>query len=628
MRIPQYEQQVNTPNAPQFSQIADVRNDNLSVIADGLNEVYKVKLKEQEEAQKTAFFQADTSIQMALDKAKFDIAERIKNGGSYANAEAEYQKAHDAAIAQFASAFDADKSGNTKLRAMAEYQSRGLDNLMSLRDMVTARRKSDTAASANLRAEQLSQQMLDATPEQAENIKKQIASLYASATAATGGSPDEGRLKAMKAIQGAEQNRYQLFMQNNAENPQAQLDEIERLHKEKLVDTDFYIQARGSALNDIYKIDSTESFIAYAQNPQSGKKPTQQSTDIFYDEKLNKPFQNGEISQDDYENGVLDMVKISGKIPTQLEGQIKTTLSMYRENMPVDYKQSVVSNARVVSKMYDQSPMVFTKEGAGLNKKDVTTAQTIINRINAGVPEEIAVDETLKMVSDVNYGKAYDKAIKESLDSDDLKDYVVDELEIEDGSWPLIQSKARDLYAMSKAIGAADGDAKENAVKYLSKQYGEFDGVSVKYPPDKVTNIQDKKQWLRLAQRELNNFYSSEFPDQVIGTTAVKKFGKAILAGDEQTKRELENNSNPSFVLHYQTIDGALVPVYDKSGQKVRIAGEPSKEDDVIMPILSSKLFGGTFLGPVKLGGYTKEEQMKLEAGMELERQRMRGELK
>jgi len=251
MRIPQYEQQVNAPSAPQFNQIADVRNDNLGQVADSLNEIYKVKLKEQEEAQKTAFFQADTSIKMALDKAKFDIAERIKNGGSYANAEAEYQKAHDMAIAQFASAFDADKSGNTKLRALAEYQANGLNNLMSIRDMATSRRKSDTAASANLRAEQLTQQMLDAPPEQAEEIKKQIASLYASATAAVGGSPDEGRLKAMKTIQGAEQDRFQLFAQNNANDPKAVLNEVENLHKNKLIDTDFYIQARGYAMKEI-----------------------------------------------------------------------------------------------------------------------------------------------------------------------------------------------------------------------------------------------------------------------------------------------------------------------------------------------------------------------------------------
>ena len=167
MRIPRYEQQVGVPNAPQITQIADVRNDNLSGLADSLEEVYKVKLQEQEEAKKTAFFQADTSIKMAMDKAMFDIQERIQNGGSYANAEKEYQKAHDAAIKQFGAAFDADESGNVRMRSMAEYQSLGLSNLLKLRDRISTRRRSDAASAANNRLDLLKREYaLAGTPQE------------------------------------------------------------------------------------------------------------------------------------------------------------------------------------------------------------------------------------------------------------------------------------------------------------------------------------------------------------------------------------------------------------------------------------------------------------------------------
>lgn len=629
MKIPRYEQQIGVPNPPQITQIADVRNDNLSGVANSLKELYDIKLKEQEEAKKTAIFQADTSIKMAMSKAMFDLEERIKNGGSYANAEAEYQKAHDKAIADFGSAFDVDESGNTKARALAEYQADGLNNILRIRQSAASRRRSDTAASADLRAEQLRQQLVDAkTPEEANAARQQITSLYASATASIGDSPDVGKLKAIKSIQAAEQDRFQLFAQNNVNNPKAVLDQAETLYKDRLIDTDFYIQARGNAMESIQKLGSVDLFLAYAKDPASAPAPTQQSTDVFFSEKLLKPFQNNEISQIDYETGVVDTVKISGKIPSQLENQMKTIFSIYKEGMSAEYKSAVVSNARLVSKMYDTSPYVFTKDGAGLNKRDVVLSQTIVNRIDAGVPEDIAVDETLKIASDKNYDNAYEQAVKKSYEDSDLKKHFVSKLNIDEVSWPAIQSKATDLYAMSKAMGASDGDAKDNAVKYLSKQYGEFDGVLVKYPPYQVTNIQDKDQWLRLAQKELNNFYESEFPNQVSGTTAAKKFGKAILAGDEQTKMELESNKNPSFVLHYQTQEGAVVPVFDKNGQKVRIAGEPIKQTNIIRPAFSSKLFGGTFIGPVKLGGYTPEELKALEAGIKEEKSRMRGELK
>lgn len=278
MRIPQYEQQVNTPNAPQFNQIADVRNDNLAVVADAIDKVYQVKLKEQEEAQKTAFFQADNSIKMGLYKAKAELMDKIKNGGSYANAEAEYQKAHDAIIAQFGSAFDADKSGNTKIRAMSEYQADGLQNLMSIRDSVTSRRKSDTAASANLRSEQLGQQLaMSKTPEEADAIRKQMTSNYARATSAMGDNPAEGKLRAMKAIQGAEAQRLKLYMQNAALTGQSSLPEIENRYKENLIDTETYISYRGLAIkqdkiNPIeMSAEQTKNFIETAKRAARGE---------------------------------------------------------------------------------------------------------------------------------------------------------------------------------------------------------------------------------------------------------------------------------------------------------------------------------------------------------------------
>lgn len=627
MKIPRYEQQVNAPSAPQFSQIADVRTNNLSVLADGLQDVYQDKLREQEEAKKTAYIQADNSIKMALDKAMFDLQERIQNGGSYATAEAEYQKAHDKAIKDFGSAFDADESGNTRLRSMSEYESMGMENILRLRNSISSRRKSDAASSINLRIAQANDEYIMA----GDDISKREAAAKKITGALAGGASvglytgEEGKLKSMIALRSAEDSRLDYISVLYKNEPSKYLKEVE-LSKEVL-GPEKYISHLAKATSMVDTVATVDSFVSYAKDPSSAQKPTQQSTDLFFNEKLLTPFINNEITQLDYEAGVVDVVNVSGKIPSQLENQMKTTLSMYKENMPADYKKAVISNARLVSKIYDSNPSVFTNEGSGLNKKDVIVSQSIINRIDAGVPEDIAVDETLKMASDKNYDAKYDEQVKKTYTNNDFKNYFTNQLNIDDVSWPLIQSKATDLFAMSKAMGLSDGDAKSSALKYLSKQYGDFNGVLVKYPPNKVTNIQDEKQWLLLAQKELNNFYETEFPSQVSGTTATKKFGKAILAGDEQTKKELENKINPSFALHYQTQEGALIPVFDRNGQKVRIAAEP-KQENIIMPIFSSNLFGGTFIGPIKLGGYTKQQQKELEAGIKIQKQFLRGEYK
>lgn len=271
MKIPRYEQQVGAPSAPQFSQIADVRTNNLSGLADTLEGVYQDKLKEQEESKKTAIFQADTSIKMAMSKAMFDLQERIKNGGSYANAEAEYQKAHDEAIKQFGAAFDVDESGNTRARALAEYQADGLNNILRIRESASSRRRSDAASSANLRVEQLSNQLIGASEEEKAVIRQQIVGTVASGTAAVGGSGSESKLKTMKVLQSAEDKDLQLYMQNAALEGKSSLPEVEKRYKEGLIDVDTYISRRSTAIkqdkiNPIeMSIDQTKSFVETAK---------------------------------------------------------------------------------------------------------------------------------------------------------------------------------------------------------------------------------------------------------------------------------------------------------------------------------------------------------------------------
>ena len=570
MRIPQYEQQVNAPSAPQFNQIADVRNDNLGQVADSLNEVYKVKLKEQEEAQKTAFFQADTSIKMALDKAKFDIAERIKNGGSYANAEAEYQKAHDAAIAQFASAFDADKSGNTKLRALAEYQANGLNNLMSIRDMATSRRKSDTAASANLRAEQLTQQMLDASPEQAEEIKKQIASLYASATAAVGGSPDEGRLKAMKTIQGAEQDRFELFRQNNAANPELQLSEIERLHKEKLVDTDFYIQARGYAMKEIADNANVADVQTLISSPfsYSGKEIKQNDVDRYFQTESVKYIDNPAM----YEQSIVESSIATGYVPTQVKKQAASMFSFPAENMKEADAQTVASMANVISKIDENS---YRMKDGQLPEEIRAKANIIKSSIDSGMTAQDAVMTMQRITKDKNTMELYKSASGEAAKIALGKKLDGELFTIDPETPKYAMSDWMKSYAVHRSFGASTSTAAEQADKDVGKKFGEFNGYKVRDPVTNYDGRFSEKSWIKAAESGVE----SANVKPPIGA-------KIAVIADNITKQEMQKNAHPkdmnniSYSIQWVYDDNSPpVQAYGNDGNPLRIRPKVGMED-------------------------------------------------
>lgn len=255
MKIPQYEQQVNTPSAPQYNNIADVRTDSLGKLADGLGQVYEAKLKADEEAKKTAIFQADTSVKMELQKAKYDMLEKIKNGGDYASAEQEYQALHGQIVNKYSSAFDIDKTGNTRARYMSSYQADGVDGLLTVRDAVNQRRKADTTASANNMMDMLKQEYsFEQDPKKREIIVSKMTETVAGLSATGVIPPDEGKMKIRENIASAEQDRLKLFMQNNSSD--LSLAELEA--SKQIVGVDYYTQARGIIMGEMEKEASAD----------------------------------------------------------------------------------------------------------------------------------------------------------------------------------------------------------------------------------------------------------------------------------------------------------------------------------------------------------------------------------
>lgn len=560
MKIPRYEQQVNAPSAPQFSQIADVRTDSLSALADGLQDVYQDKLREQEEAKKTAIFQADTSIKMAMQKAMFDLQERIKNGGSYAKAEEEYQKAHDTAIAQFGSAFDVDESGNTKARALAEYQADGLNNILRIREMASSRRRSDAASAANNRLDLLKREYALAGDDVAkrEAAVKAMSGTIAGLSATGVINGDEGKMRLRNALSGAEADRLTLVAQNNADNPQKVLDEVEK--SKDMLDVDTYLSMRGAAMADVAKMGTVASVESYIASPEQYKPPSQESVDLFYQEKVIKPMAAGAFDEAQYEQIAIDTSITTGKLPTQVVMQSSSFLNMTPEMMNDSDISTAASTARIVASASKQGAKVNMN---GLTKDTIAKAELITSRIESGMDERKAIQSVYSDIGDDDRAKIYKTS------TDEARKILVNQ-KLGDTSFSvdipkLSQSEFVDVYAQYRGAGSTADEAVKLAKKKINQSFVKFDGIDVKDPATNYSQF-DEESWVRSSR----NYYETK-----IGKLSEGQ--KVAPIADRETKRLIAAGEKPSFGL-YLYVDPKEPPiaVFDKeTGQPIRIYETP-----------------------------------------------------
>lgn len=560
MRIPQYDNKVNAPNAPQFNNTADLRNDSLSELADGIGQVYQVLAKEKEEAQKTAFFQADTSIKMELATAKHDLLEKIKNGGSYADAEAQYQKAHDATIAKYSSVYDQDKSGNTKLRAMAEYQAEGLQNVMQIRDTATSRRRSDTASSASLRMEQLKRDYaLAETPEKRQAALSAMSGTMASLSSTGIITGAEGKSKLTGVIQGAEADRLALFSQNNADNPKAVLEEVERSKNNLSVDA--YIGMRGTALNNIEVLGTVDKVTNYMADPASHPAPKQQDVDVAFTKYLTDNAKTIAKDPAKFEADTIDLSIKSGQIPSSIRAQADSYLGVYNQDMSKDQAAATAQSARIVTGISDQDATI---RGGKFDAKTIAKSNLIMTRIDAGMSEYDAVSSVMSQYDDETATKAYNSG----------RTSILTEIRKGNADIPASGADARsryvDLVSENISVGASLADAKNIANKQIKKEYSEFNGVDVSNAADKVPVngvFYEKKDYIAAANKKYL---------EVTGEAKVPEGVKVVLQGDRETQRLIQIGETPSFPIMLYPEDDRPIPLFDKKGMPVRVIPDPT----------------------------------------------------
>lgn len=567
MRIPQYDNKVAAPNAPQFNNTADLRNDSLSELADGIGQVYQVLAKEKEEAQKTAFFQADTSIKMELATAKHDLLEKIKNGGSYADAEAQYQKAHDATIAKYSSVYDQDKSGNTKLRAMAEYQAEGLQNVMQIRDTATSRRRSDTASSASLRMEQLKRDYaLAETPEKRQAALSAMSGTMASLSSTGIITGAEGKSKLTGVIQGAEADRLALFSQNNADNPKAVLEEVERSKNNLSVDA--YISARGQALNEIERLDVNKQVIEkLATNPTE---MTQNEVDRTFNIVLESGVKAG---TPEYNTSIIEVAKRTGSIPSQLDIQASSILSSDPATIKTEDAQTFANFAMMTKSM----PL----SAVGKLSEETQAAINFVNdSIEANISVENAVKQSAQAIQALNDPRKADQEF-ESFSSKQLykdgNDYLAEKVDqtvlgrlFDIGPSALMPGKQgytptsqmRKIYDtrafMYSKMGKDLGSAQKMAYQDVAKIYQPFEGKMIKYSPRAVYGIGDGefKKNAVIAPLKSSGLFNEKYEYQI--------------QSDGQTELEVKSNKPATYQIYIKDDEGVLGRLRDSDGVGLR----------------------------------------------------------
>lgn len=573
MKLPVYESQTRTPNAPQFSALADVRaGGNLGALADGLENYQKVRQAELAEAQKTEWYKADNGFKMDILRARTDMINSIQNGGAYADAEAKFQKTFDASKAKYAPFFAGDE--NIAQRQAVEFERAGLEGLLSIREAVQQRRKGDAVASANIRAQDVSERLLrakiDGNQLEIAKLTSEMSSIYAGATAAGAVQADAAKLKIKETL--SEMNaQHALYVAEG--DPEAGLATLEGYYKSGDISAENYIRLRGPMIEKSDEVKSLRSAVELFNSSPTALSEKQMGVyENALMEKANKEksFGNENAIQGFYA-GQLDMASKTGIFGPQFNLQMNNMASIDLENSKPDDLNTVANLARV----FKSAP---SSAKAKLNK-DARIVYDLINaRIDSGMADESAVRQVLSARKMIPSGKTFDEfqtSVLKEFDKDggSPASYL---FEKRDGFFGLggYRPGAEEIetfeknYTYLRAMGEDPDNAKKIAAEDATRKIGKYKNYSIKFPPSYA--------YPGIVERDFND------------AAVVSKLREAgiyddryeyIIQSDRLTEKEIiergiqrDDQGNiiksvqPTYRIMMRDEMGAIIPVTDKNG--------------------------------------------------------------
>lgn len=570
MRIPTYVSdrtvvapQINTPQVPE-----PIKLDPLIQIAEQKFGEYQkqqeeeFKLFAEAEAQRTGF---------EIDKLYAELSEKIDSGGSYANAQAEFQKKYESLTNGSLSKFgNDDRSRAASERIKLHYERSGLEYGLKIKSAVRARAKRDAAAAASQREEMALREFVSSTDPAAavQKFTQTVAGLEGAGVIARG----EGRGKVARFVSKGMLLKAEMMAQSD---PSAALAFVEQ--NKNSIDIDAYVSARGSLLKAAESQDLSASVDRAFEAYEKGEpvvEPSKQEVESVV-EDTERQVQAQSMTQADLERRIVGTMVVSGKAPSSVKARIETAFMTSPEAVTPEAAKDIAMYARVVDKAVKQRATLVGGSKDSIDKETALVASTIARKTARGIDETTAVRETLMRFNDPNYKEVFEAAKKDlttikygkAAPYDKLVKNAIDELDTDAIGVSMVRSEIIDDYASNRALGMSHADAESAAIENQRGRIGKFNGVSVKLPPQNVTNFRNKKLWKEAAKKVL----SEQYPE--LGDV------EPVLMGDDVTEGALRlggNSLQVPFQVHYKVSDTVSVPVTSrKTGKPLYVTADP-----------------------------------------------------
>lgn len=389
MRIPTYDSNAKAPAVGNYAvdrnlYVPDVRANTFGEIANGLENYSKVVYQQEQEARKTEYFKADMAIQAEILDAKSKMFDSIQNGGSYKNAEGNYQKQHDAIVAKYADTFKSDP--NVYERSMAEYQRLGVGNTVELRNVVQARRKRDAIDATNLMVQRfddnIMRSMISGDTQGVEASIASISGIYGRATAVGAISPDEAKQKIVSKISNVK-SQYAEF--ESSKDPFYAKKYLDDAYNKKEILSDDYISSSIKIEAAVKKeILKRNSYISLEKNPYA---TSDDEVDAIFSSEFEKT--GGEVGSQEYANAASAVAVKTKKLPPEVAGRIRASLSTDVESLTVD-RASEISRYAI---MMQSVPEISLSH---MSDEDKAALNIIADQVSAGADVLSTVKMALK----------------------------------------------------------------------------------------------------------------------------------------------------------------------------------------------------------------------------------------
>ena len=530
MRIPQYDQKINAPNAPQFNNIADVRQDSFSGIIKGL-ETYAGKLgQEAKQARQLEYYKADTAINYEIEKSFDDFTNEIKNGGDYKDAETRYQKLHDSVVSKYLNTFD---EGFDRESAFAQYQRKGLEKSLQLNNILMNRRKSDARQSAQAVIQQKASAYEIVDDSSKGQIVSEIADVVSGAVKAGAIDYDTGKKTVAQFVQDGETKR----VMNVAEkNPKSALAMAE---KNTAVPEEVKQELKAVVENDDYMEDRIKSIFAGDPNV------TQGDVDKVY-QGLWMGVQSGKTDTEDAVLATQAIINTQGSFPSPIKKQISSFLGLD----VADISDSDVETVQMNYQLYDNATKVAKSK---LTLEQRAFLDVYGGQVNSGINNKSALKNTIMAVQ--NNAKLT-TAKKDFVKENNAAEYLSKSAEF--GFWnnnkiidPRVVGDFENAAFALKNAGSTDPFA--DAKKEMDLNYGVYKDSYMKHPPKKFYGIDDD-MFTEVAIKPVITSAGLQYED-----------GKYKIVSDKTTEAQVESGGMPSYAIMELNEFGNVVGVVGRT---------------------------------------------------------------